>query len=364
MNRKIVEANKTDKFYIDRQMTDVLKGVAIIMMFALHFFAYPKWYIDYRFDNIEMFAKLFEQPLDMCVSIFAFITGYFYSFNRNKYYGYSFRKISDLYVAYIIVFVILLVPVLVFGEYAFVVSNFIQEVCVLRFSIMKFCWYVMFYFIAMLLLPLYSKLSDKHILYALLFGLVFPLLLYKITEKMGLRQIDVFQPICDDLRWLPAVFVGYIFAKWELFSSIFDYIFKRKIKSKIMIVLINIVIMAIAFTGPYLFPGFDYFGLYFDLKKVIYTPLFIYAIVNLCEAIKWKKVLMPISVLGKYSLIMWFVHCVFFNPLQKYTQPILYFPQNPILVLFWGLFISLIPSVGITKLVKFLNAKKNNLLFN
>lgn len=44
-------------------------------------------------------------------------------------------------------------------------------------------------------------------------------------------------------------------------------------------------------------------------------------------------------------------------------QPFLYFRQNPIPVLLWGLLICLIPSIVITKLVNWINRKKNKLLF-
>ena len=46
---------------------------------------------------------------------------------------------------------------------------------------------------------------------------------------------------------------------------------------------------------------------------------------------------MKFQLVGRYSLLMWFIHCIFFNNCKDIFQPILYWPRNPILVLLWGI---------------------------
>ena len=67
------------------------------------------------------------------------------------------------------------------------------------------------------------------------------------------------------------------------------------------------------------------------------APLFVYGITELHRGISAKGVFRPLAIIGRYSLIMWFLHCVFFNTCRSFTQPILFFPRNPIAVLAWGL---------------------------
>ena len=38
---------------------------------------------------------------------------------------------------------------------------------------------------------------------------------------------------------------------------------------------------------------------------------------------------------GKYSMNIWFLHCMFFNVTKDIFQPIAFYPGNPILVLLW-----------------------------
>ena len=76
--------------------------------------------------------------------------------------------------------------------------------------------------------------------------------------------------------------------------------------------------------------------------------------------IKNIKLLLPLSIIGKYSLLMWFLHSVFFNVSKAYTQTILYYPHNPILVVLWGLIICLAVAFVISFPINWLNKAKNS----
>ena len=96
---------------------------------------------------------------------------------------------------------------------------------------------------------------------------------------------------------------------------------------------------------------------------VVFTPFFVFAAVNLCKEIEAIYIKKGLAKIGKYSLLMWFVSCIFFNNSKQVFQPILYFPRNPVLVLLWGLIIcmavSAVLELGISRLI----ARKNKLLF-
>ena len=85
------------KPYFDKHTTNVIKGIALIMMFIHHSFTIPEhWLEGIEYPFIEKIAPYFLQPFLLCVSIFCFITGYFYAFNKNRTFNYSLKKISDI----------------------------------------------------------------------------------------------------------------------------------------------------------------------------------------------------------------------------------------------------------------------------
>ena len=67
--------------------------------------------------------------------------------------------------------------------------------------------------------------------------------------------------------------------------------------------------------------------------------------------------------IGKYSLLMWFVSCIFFNNSKKVSQPLLYWPGNPVLVLLWGLLLCCVVSALLDPVMKLLIKQKNRIFF-
>ena len=69
--------------YIEKEATNYIKGIALILMFVHHFFTFPKRYINgISYPYLSKFATLMCAPLKICVPVFAFLTGYFYYFSK------------------------------------------------------------------------------------------------------------------------------------------------------------------------------------------------------------------------------------------------------------------------------------------
>ena len=100
---------RTSKNFIDREYTNIIKGIALLLMFIHHLFTFPDTFLikNINVPDLQCFAEIFNEPTKICVSIFAFVTGYFYFFNKSKTYRYSLKKASDLYVNYLVVFILL-----------------------------------------------------------------------------------------------------------------------------------------------------------------------------------------------------------------------------------------------------------------
>lgn len=318
--------------YIENSATNYIKGIALILMFVHHFFTFQSWYISgISYTYLSAFAQYMNIPSKICVPIFAFLTGYFYFYSKNKTLKYSLRKSTDVWLSYLIVFFILLLPAVFLGVYDFSVKNFVLELFALKLPTMVFCWYVVFYVTAMLILPLFARLSEKAPCFWFLLFLALPSVAMFFLDKVVTGEVKGFLKIVDYLSWFPCVGIGFLFAKYGLFHE-FKCIVSTK--SAILNMLIGFAFMAFAMVARYL-----------NCSDVVCAPFFIFGIMEIYNNTKHKFIYKPISFIGKYSLIMWFIHCIFFNQCKEYTQPILYFFREPILVTLWGLLICLIIAV-------------------
>ena len=67
--------------------------------------------------------------------------------------------------------------------------------------------------------------------------------------------------------------------------------------------------------------------------------------------------------IGKYSMYMWYLHCIFFNNAQDFFKPILYAPRFPVLVLLWGLVLGGTLAWLLDKPASRINTLKSKIMF-
>ena len=78
--------------YFSRETTGALKGIALILMFVHHFFTFPGWITcGVEYPWIQEFTNQFCAPTDICVCLFAFLTGYLFFFSPGTL-RYGLRK--------------------------------------------------------------------------------------------------------------------------------------------------------------------------------------------------------------------------------------------------------------------------------
>ena len=365
------------KPYFDKETTNIIKGIALIMMFVLHFFMFPGWWVDdIKYPFIEKIAFYLYKPARLCVPVFCFLTGYFYYFNPNKTFIYSLKKITDLFVSYWFVFFLLALIAAFFAKYEYKPIPIVIEMFALerpRMSTMFFGWYVSFYYFFMFLMPIIAKIMPKEIHADLLLSLigvpiVLQLILFLLNEHLYILKI-----LIEDMStWFPNVLIGFVFAKHDLFAKM-DECWARFKHNMFMDVLISLMIVFLVPFGRYVWPGMTLtldvmpqihsrLSFYFSLDTV-YVVIFIYFLLRILNNIKNKKIRFVLSSIGKYSLLMWFIHGVFFANCKHMFQPILYFPRNPILVTLWGLFLCYLCALPINFIVQPINSIKNRLFF-
>lgn len=363
------------KPYFDKEITLVIKGIALILMFVHHFFTFPAWWCEgIEYPLLKEIAPYFCEPLKLCVPIFCFLSGYFYFYNKDKSYLYSARKITDVLINYWCVFFLFSGIAVMLGHYVYTPDGYIGEMFALKRPTMSFCWYVSFYYSFMLILPLIARLLSKNIYLDLFISIFLFSLFRSIIESIVLNYFGntIIKELLNNLTWFPTVLVGYVFAKYQLFNKAACY-YSKVISFKKGIFL-WIVIALFVPMGRYVFPFFSLelgslpmipksisFRMSMDL---LYTPVFIFCVASLCGTVKLKYTQLILKQIGKYSLLMWFVSCIFYNNSKKVFQPILYWPHNPVLVLIWGLLICYIASVILNLGISIIIKQKNKIIFH
>lgn len=358
--------------YLDRRTTAAIKGIALALMFLHHFFTYPEWYVSgISYPAIGPLIRFLQTPTRLCVGIFAFLTGYFYHFSREQTLRYSLRKIKDLLISYWVVYALLLALAFALGCWAFSPSSFAGGLFGLDDSVMIFCWYIHFYILTMLALPVLVKLSSGTLAGDCLLLLVLPVGLFSgmqgmLQAEFGVDSGWIVEILLAVKEWLPCVISGYLFARYGIFEGYFDGVFRR-VRAGWARVLLCLVLCGGAFFGRLLCPrmtlgSISIAGSWVELvfsMDILYGPLFVYGASNLLRDINMPLVRRPLEALGHRSMLMWFLHCVFFNCCKEYTQPVLYFLKNPLLVFLFGLGICYLAAVLIDiPLKKLLNRKK------
>lgn len=359
--------------YFTPQMTNLLKGVAVVFMMIHHFFTFPEWYIPgIAYPELSGFAAHFQEPFKICVVVFAFITGYVYYFQPRKTYGYSMRKITDLLVSYWVVLIPFTLLAIGLGCYSFDLPGFLLELFALKRPIMFFCWYVCFYCVAMLLLPLLVKFipEDKPAA-ALFIGILVPSIALPVLGQIpGLRTDPIWLAVVNNARaWFPSVVMGYLFAQFNWFGMVFDQIFQRNLNKRCQKVVVWMLLILAAFLGREFCPSFTLGSLEVLGREaaltlpmdLFYGPCFLYGTLKLFTVRKLEGLGRVFVVLGKLSLPMWFVSCLFFNACSPVTQPLLYAPRQPVLVLLWGLLLCFVMAIPADRAAKAINRHKNRL---
>lgn len=352
--------------YFDRFTTNVIKGVALVMMFIHHFFTFPAWWLDgISYPLIEKVAPYVCMPLKLCVPIFCFLTGYFYAYNKSKTLKYSLKKISDILISYWCVFFVFAAIAIVGKHYQYTISGFVKEMFALSRPTMSFCWYVHFYIAFMLLMPLITKIMSKNVHFDLIITFIcIPLMIRFATHHIS---NDIINEVLGNLQgWLPCVLMGYIFATYNLFTKMQNlngHIIKQKWINIIIWLFLFFVIPMGRYYEPCTLISFYRLPSFSISLDVIYTPIFIYLIVNLTKSIKMKYTTSMLCYIGKYSLLMWFISCIFFNNSKTIFQPILYLPRDPIVVTLWGLAICFIAAYCFDGIIRKLQNIKNKVFF-
>ena len=295
---------------------DVLKGVAILLMYFHHLFAfpdriiYPNHYIPIiGIYDIEYFIAEFSK---ICVPIFLFLSGIGFSFQDNKKVRYYLHKVIDFYLAYFIVFAIFIpMGFVLFGNVNnldFQITSFLSNLSMLSSTYNSEWWFAGVYVLCVILTPLLKRLGVN-------LSAIISLTLLCLYFSLHFLSISTPPIVNNFLLWQCIFIFGLFFSKiLSNFEShaIFSHI---KIHATLLSIFSSFVALIL----------YQYFKVYL---LIMFTPLFCLLaciVLNGCN----NKFIFCFEWLGKRTIFMWLTHSFF---CYYYFQNVVFHPEYSFLI--------------------------------
>lgn len=305
-----------------KQTTQMIKGVAILIMIAHHFLVY-----DFGMGFSNTWVGI-GSHFKICVGIYAVLSGYGYFFSKEKTLKYGLKKIWGLLQIYWISLFTLFIPAALYGGWKLNAKNLIINLFAFGPNLNWNAWYVYFFMFCMLTMPFIHKIFRFNLLVNLSIAVVVP---YSIETAIHVlvpnyQEITVLQVLFDCMHYLSIYFVGYLMAQYNVISKLKIHWF------------VGLALMAAAVLLRMALRHINTFGFNMD---IIYAPLFVVGGAKFLGGLK-AKWLSVFSILGKFSTGMWFFHAVFFSTyVSDIFQPILLLVKQPVLMFLWLVLLSL-----------------------
>ena len=292
-----------------RSMSQMVKGIAILMMIAHHCFAFPDfWLNDFRVGTV---TALVSNQFKICVAIFAFITGYGFYAGRSYTYKQTIRKTIRFLLQYWLQLFFIFLPVASIS-YDFSLSKIVHNLIALYDNIVLFAWYVFFHCYVLLTFPFAKKFLNGSVAQGLAVVLAGG---YCVTVFFYFLPLDgpLFSMLFDCSVYYPVVGIGYLFAKYNVFDRL-----GKKLSTMVAAVVIPVIILVR--TQLSVIKGFSF--------DVFYAPL---CILSLCRILAKCPIVHPIlQFLGKHSFHMWLFHSIFFSAYtRELIQPLVSWTDIP-----------------------------------
>lgn len=332
---------KNANLAISYECAFTIKAFAVLLMVFHHCFGFPSWYVyAHEFLDNGHLMRL-AHAAKVCVPVFAFLTGWTYYHHKDKTIKYSFRKIITLLCDYWIVVLPISLFAFLFCQYHYSFKSFGELLPVFPHPLMIFAWYVWFYILMMAVFPLFSLMEKPiktvwpHISFAIL-----------ICVVMFFARRSV--AIHDLWAWFPSAISGYAIAKFRIFEFCLLLIKSKTISFVLAVLFLLCSFYIYLYNGWYLQVSTGY----------ISAPLFVFSIVLLNNAVVYNKLWDILSCIGRHSMNIWFIHCIFYSSITRdFVQDCVFCENAPI----WIFGIVCISSLAISKVIypaqKYINQK-------
>lgn len=334
--------HSTSQLTYGKAQSRILSGIAILLMLFHHFFGYPEWLKDgitctpvlstSIMLNLVAFSK-------MCVAIYAFNTGYAMWANQDKYtYSKIPARIIKFLLQYWIICILFILYALIANDNLPTLSQFAYNLFGFKTSLNEFvscgfAWYVYFYVAILAISPILLRLFQCS---GFISNCIIAAIL--ICCARGLFVIlsnhidsDTIILIARSMRlYLSSVLMGIIVCKFNIFQTIDNFIRPRNVFFYIGLILFVIFARGYLHTVS--------LSLNHD---AVWVVILIYSILGILRNFSFSWIEKCLTLLGEYSMNMWFLHAIFFTGTLNILQKLLYLPQYSIFVFIWGIILTL-----------------------
>lgn len=333
--------NNIDHNY-SKEASTIIAGIAVILMIIHHLFGFDYFLRpDVSWQGIPIpilenenitVEYYFAHFCKICVSLFAFNTGYAMFVKSQDYLGYKavFNRIIRVLLPYWYCYIIFIIYGYLFGEELpgakYIALNMFGINCsqAHNFVNISFGWYVSFYIICMLISPLLVRLFSR---YNFLGDVILLISIRIILSLVQILDIPCLYGLNQDLWPLITVCSGFLIAKYRIIQFI-----NKEILSKLHIVgLVMLLGLIIAVEGG--LRVYNYAG---SVSDTITAILFICVIMQIYSRYNSSRIFTILTSVGSCSMLIWYFHCLMFTgsrPLQLF----MYYSHEPIVITFVSL---------------------------
>lgn len=321
---------------MEKKTTQMIKGMAILIMITHHFIVMP-------FIELPYLVTLFGYACKICVAIYAVLSGYGYFFAKEKTVKYGMKKIGGLLQIYWISLFTLFIPAAISGGWKLTPWSLIVQLFGLLPNLNWFAWYVFFYIFCMLVMPVlyrYKIFRFKPLINLVIMVIVPYVIAIALHIMPNYGKNTIINDLFSCFLYFPCFLVGYWMAENQVIKRIGQI---KVLKNPLFgfTGIVGIFVSRIVSNSIVSLP-----------LDVIYAPVLICMICSLEKILNLKYVSIMLGTLGKYSTGMWFFHAVFFSTyICDIFQPILLIVKNPILMYVWLILLSLVGAFIYQKLL-------------
>lgn len=334
----------------------IMSGVALLLMLIHHFFGFRSflrpdvnWLSVFSVGGIEI-ERIIGAFGKICVSIFAFNSGYVLFTRQREYKSFSqrFHRIIKFLSCYWIICVFFWAYALLVGDNIPTGSDMVYNLLGLRtgpefaYVNVTFAWYVAFYIFFILVSPLVLKVFS-HTSSTLNCG-------FLILSFILIHYISKY---FDPLNFIWPLYIslsGFIVAKYR----VFDRLWSRFGDLPVFVSITVLLVLIISRQSILLIDS--QIAEWGGVIEPLFVIVLVYSMLSLLNKIGCVRLGLAFSFIGAYSMNLWFLHGIFFSGL-RIMQPVLYFPQYSILVFLWGLLL-LVPVSWIVSRIQLLLMQK------
>lgn len=330
---------------LSKDESNYIKGIAIILMFTHHLFAFDSRIPDlsaliHVFDSFNI-EKLIGVYGKLCVPIFLFVSGYGFSVINRIDQSYYFKKVMSIYKSVWLVFLIFIpLCIIVFDvprvtlNVKFLFLNFFG----LSSSFNGEWWFLLPYILLVMMTPLLQLGRNQTLTI-----LVLSLLMHQISTlgenfpnpKYGLWGQFMF--------WQPSYVLGFICGVYS--ETISKVLAKKHMNFTVLVLTLVLVWFSRKYWGTE--------GL------VFVTPLVVFSLKIMSDYT--PSILKFIfQELGKKTLFMWLTHSFYCYHLAKNY---IYSPHYTILILLNLIFVSYVTAVILEKVMFMIDDKSKRLFY-